>query len=1212
MEEHHPRRPNDRPKAEGTAALKFASDSGSSAAPDTSLGSAPTLVGGSLDTPTLVEGSLDTPTLAEGSSAAGGRPGYSSELNREPVLRPGAVLGHRYEILQLLGEGGMGSVYRARDREVNRIVALKVIRPELTGNVSILDRFKQELVLSHQVTHKNVIRIYDLGAADGVKFITMEFVEGQDLRTLLHEKTKFSPEEAVEITQQICRALEATHSVGVIHRDLKPQNIMCEKSGRILVMDFGLARTVEGDGMTQTGALVGTMEYMSPEQALGKNLDQRSDLFTLGLIFYELLTGKMPFTAGSALASLIKRTQERAAPVSDLDGSIPGALSAIVSKCLERDPALRYQSIKDVLNDLEGWQGKTAAASLAFQSVRRWAPSAWPWIGLMAAVLVLAVVGIRYRDTIFKQTSSEKVPVKPEVSLAILPFRNASGDASLDWLGPSLADMLSTDVGQSARLRAISPDRLHQVLADLRITPGAAVDPTMVGRIAQFTNADTVVWGQYARFGDQIRVDTTLQDLKHDRRVALKIEGVSEKDIPGAVDRLAESIRQNLSVSPDILAELKASSYQPTSKSPEALRAYTQGVQLLREGKYLAALASLQAAAKSDPEFALAYSRLAETDSALGYDKDAERVARKAVDLSQQLPATEKYLIEANHARIAKDSKKAIEMYEKLAQVMPNDLDVQYALGSLYLDQNDYDKARKAYAAVLKLDPKNLSALQYSGWLEVQSGQPEAGLEPLNRGLALAIQVDNQEQRGEILQVLGMAYESLNKSDEAMRDFGQALEIDRKLGKKAGIANTLVEMGNIQSSLGKPDDALRSYTEALGLQREIGAEFGVASALIAIGRVLEDRGQYEKASGDYREALQKLRDLGDQSGQAVCLNNIGNAYLSEGKNDDALTYFQQALQLREKLSVPGDTADTLHNLGEVYAKTAQYDNSMSSYMRALDLRRKAGDAHGAALELHSVGMVFEYQGRYGAAINNLADSVKGFHELKDRSRIMTQVLIDYAQAMVLGGRGAEAGRTLQEAQDLARQLKNDNLIADVLNAAGDAAFYSGDLNAARHSYEEAQRTADRVKGQDRALASRFNLAKIAVAQKQPQALSSLRQIVEQANTLGLKYLLVDSSVYMAEAMINAKDYAAAIRQLQQQLDSSEKLGLRMQSARIHYLLGTSMRLSGNTAEAAGLYRQAASLLDEIKKESGAERLFDRPDLKSIYDESVRLSVPAQA
>ncbi|MGA8621165.1 MAG: protein kinase, partial [Candidatus Sulfotelmatobacter sp.] len=317
------------------------------------------------ESPTLIDShfsSSNAATIAEGVA-----------LVTVSRLRVGMVLGGRYEILQMLGEGGMGAVYKAMDRELDRPVALKLIRPELAANPSILARFKQELLLAHQVTHKNVIRIYDLGDADGVKFITMEFVEGQDLRALIHERKKFSPEEAMEIIQQVCRALEAAHNVGVIHRDLKPQNIMRDKSGRILVMDFGLARTMEGDGMTQTGALVGTMEYMSPEQALAKDLDQRSDLFTVGLILYELLTGVTPFRAESAVASLIKRNSERAIPVSDHDGKIPRSLSNIVSKSLERDPNLRYQTATELLRDLDAWQDNGAAATLGFQ------PAVEPW-----------------------------------------------------------------------------------------------------------------------------------------------------------------------------------------------------------------------------------------------------------------------------------------------------------------------------------------------------------------------------------------------------------------------------------------------------------------------------------------------------------------------------------------------------------------------------------------------------------------------------------------------------------------------------------------------------------------------------------------------------------------------------------------------------------------------------------------------------------------
>ncbi len=501
-----------------------------------------------------------------------------------PILQTGDVLGGRYEILQLLGEGGMGAVYKARDRELDRFVALKLIRPELAANPSILARFKQELLLSREVTHKNVIRIFDLGDADGVKFITMEFVEGQDLRSLIQEKKKFPPEEAVELMQQVCRALEAAHTLGIIHRDLKPQNIMLDQTGRILVMDFGLARMVEGDGMTQTGALVGTMEYMSPEQALGKDLDQRSDLFSLGLILYELLTGKMPFKAESAVASLIKRNQEQAVPVSDHDGTIPRALSNIVSKCLERDPALRYQTATEFLQDLEVWQGKRAAATLRFPtSEKPWGQTIpWHWIGGSAAVLVLAVAGFLLRGKL--TAPGPKTPTAPAVSLAILPFRNASADQSLSWLGSSVAETLSTDVGQSAHLRIVSPERVSQILRDLRISSDASLDSATVQRFAEFSNADNIVWGRYTRFGDQIRIDATIQDMKHGHTITLA-ESATESNILKAIDLLAGDIRSNLALSGSTIKELQGQSFKPSTNSLPAMHDYDDGLQLARRGK---------------------------------------------------------------------------------------------------------------------------------------------------------------------------------------------------------------------------------------------------------------------------------------------------------------------------------------------------------------------------------------------------------------------------------------------------------------------------------------------------------------------------------------------------------------------------------------------------------------------------------------------------
>ncbi|MGB6026379.1 MAG: tetratricopeptide repeat protein, partial [Candidatus Sulfotelmatobacter sp.] len=982
------------------------------------------------------------------------------------MLQSGDILGGRYEILQMLGEGGMGAVYKARDRELDRFVALKLIRPELAANPSILARFKQELLLSREVTHRNVIRIYDLGDADGVKFITMEFVEGQDLRSLIREKKKFPPEEAVALMQQVCRALEAAHTLGIIHRDLKPQNIMRDQTGRILVMDFGLARMVEGDGMTQTGALVGTMEYMSPEQALGKDLDQRSDLYSMGLILYELLTGKMPFKAESAVASLIKRNQEQATPVSDHDQTIPRALSNIVAKCLERDPALRYQTAGEFLQDLEVWQGKSAAATLRFPtSEKPWGQTIpWHWIGGTAAVLAVAIIGFLLRAELFAPgKKATATATGPSVSLAILPFRNASGDPSVDWLGPSLAEMLSTDVGQSARLRTVSPATLHQIFSDLRISSATTLDPATIRRVANFSSADRVVWGQYAKFGEQIRIDATIQDIKNDRALPLKIDVPSEKEVPGAIDRLAESIRQKLALPEDVLKELKAGSFQPSSKSIAALRDYSEGITSQREGKNLEAQKQFAAAAKEDPTFALAFSRLAQTYSSLGYDSEAEQSAKKAVELSQDLPEAEKYLISAMRFQSTKNYPEAIKAYETLAKASPGNSDVQAALAGLYEDSGDLGKARDFYQKLLSANPKDIAATLDIGRIAIKNGDPQGSFDPLNRAYSLAVQVDNQEQKATSLHLMAMAYRKLIKPQEVLRNEREAITIWHSIGQKRGLASSLNEMARAQSSLGESKDAESNFQEALSIRREIGDKRGLGDTLIDMGNFSDDRGDHDQALKMYKEALELKRDIGDETAQASCLNNIGAVYSEKNQYEDALTYFQQVLQLREKSKVPGDIVDAVQNLGQVLASMGQYDQAISYFMRALDLRRSMNDPHGTAVVSYALGAVFDYQGRFGAAANSDGDAVKALRELKDGSFWMPEILGNYGEALVLAGRGDEAQGSLEEALSRAHELKNDGLVAQTLDFQGDAFFYRGNFQAARSLYEQSLQAANRSK-----------------------------------------------------------------------------------------------------------------------------------------------------
>ncbi len=1126
-----------------------------------------------------------------------------------PTLEPGMVLGGRYEIVELLGEGGMGAVYKARDRELDRLVALKVIHPELARNPQILQRFKQELILARQITHKNVIRIFDLGAADGIKFITMEFVEGQDLKSLLRQGHKFTPEEAAGIIQQVCRALHAAHTANVVHRDLKPQNIMVDKQEKILVMDFGIARSMEMSGLTQTGTLMGTPEYMSPEQAKGEEIDARSDLFTLGIIFYELLLGKVPFEAETPFKTMLKRTQERATPPIQLDPSIPQFMNDVVMRCLEIDPKPRYQSALEILKDLEARQGTRASAAVALPPPRlRLVEPDRKWIAVGFTVLVLLIAGIVFRQKIFLRPGTKQTAAVPQVSLAILPFRNASGDAALDWLGPSLAEMLATDVGQSAYLRMVSSDRLHQILHDLRITPDSNLDRDTLRRLAEFSNAQTVVWGQYAKFGDQIRIDATLQDLKRDHTATLKAEAANEKALLGAVDQLAQAIQKNLALSTRVVRELQAQAFKPSSRSVQALRYYNEGLQLLRQGNNLEAQKRFESSTKEDPQFALAYAKLGQTYANLGRDSEAEQFSRKAVDLSENLAPQEKYRIVGSYARIMKDYPKAIEAFENLAKVSPGDTDVQFALAGLYEDTGSLDRARDFYSKVLASDSKHVDALLAMGRVEGKSGNPQSSLDYLNRALTLAIQLENEEEKALILLATGIAYRIMNKPGEALRNYQESLDINRRIGQKRGIAANLSEMSQVQAVLGKPQAALATLNEALKVQREIGAKKEAGDTLIALGNLYEDRGQHDQALEMYKESLQIQRDAGDETYQALCLNNIGSIHFSKGEYEDALTYFQQALQLREKLKVAADMAETVYNLAGTNAQMGQYDQALTQYLRALDLYRSAGDKRGAALDSYSLGTVFGYQGRYGAAVNAAEEALKTFRALQERSVTTAEILSGYGDALAAAGRGEEAQKSLEEAMSVARDLKNAALIAQVLNSQGDSSFYRGDFRAARASYERALQSASHAKDRDQTFLSRFNLAKATLKEgRSREAINPLKGLAQEADAVGLKYLSVECSTYLAEALVNTKDYSRARQELEQELGKAEKLGLRALLAKNHYLLATALRLTGKGTEAAGHYREALRLLEEISREAGSSKVIERADLKSIYAESTRWS-----
>ena len=1158
-------------------------------------------------TATFVDTS-NSPTAISAGAVDSARAHQRSARTFQPAfeLQNGSVIANRYKILAALGQGGMGAVYKAEDIELNRLVALKVIRADMVNDGDLLQRFKQEILLASKITDRHIVRIFDLGEGEGFKFITMEYIEGQTLSSILSHGGKLPVDDTVGIVRQILQGLESAHRENIIHRDLKPANIMRDIQGRVVVMDFGLARTVAGDGMTGTGLVVGTMEYMSPEQAQSLPLDVRSDIFSVGLIFYELLTGKSAFPAESAIASLVKRTRERAIPACEVDPAIPQPLSRIVSRCLESQAKFRYANVHEALFDLEHWQDKTLLGGIRINTSRIAGSNAFRWSALIVVLVALAGGGFLLRNKLMNRTASSQpaTAVQPEVSLAILPFRNSSNDASLDWLGSSLADMLSTDIGQSGRLRTVSPDQVHQILADLRMTPGSAVDPTALRRIAEYSNADTVIWGQYARFGNQIRIDATIRDFKHDRQIPLNVSAPTEADVPSSIDKLAGNIRQNLAISPDVLKELKVSSFQPTSASLDALRQYQEGVESFRAGKYLEAAKHLEGATSADPQFALAFSRLAQCYSNLGYDDRAEQASRRAVALSDNLPSAEKYLILAVHASITKDFAKAIAAYEELLKAAPDNTEIQFALAGAYENSGDFTQASVHYKKVLDKNPKDISALLATGRVAIKSGDTQASLEPLNRALSLAVQLDNQEQKALILQALGIAYARLNKPDEALRNYEQSMEIKKRLGQKKGVADSLNMIAEAYDVLGKPELALANYNDALKIYREIGDRQDVGNDLLNLGQFYHDRGKYDDALKYFKESLQILRDVGDKNNEGLCLNNIGNTYTFIGDYDNARTYFEQALALEEKTNVPTDIADTLHNLGEVAMKTGQYDKALSQYLRALDLRRQAADKVGSAKESDSLGILFAYEGRYGAALNARKDAMNGFRDLGDRSYWMAETLGGYGYALAQVGQYDEAKKNFEEALNLARVLKNQSLEAQIIAWQGDSFSYQGDNASAEKAYQQAAQLSSKSTDHDLQLELKLKLAILSL-EKTPtrSAIATVQHLADQAGSAGLKYLALEGSLAAADGAIRSHNYSEVSQSLESVIATSEKLGARPLLARSHFLMGMVLHLSGS-ANAAVEYQQAIQIVQEMQKDAGA-KFTERSDIKSMLAEAGR-------
>jgi tetratricopeptide (TPR) repeat protein/predicted Ser/Thr protein kinase len=640
--------------------------------------------------------------------------GWSISNTRAPALpqgefAPGTVLGDRYEILALLGQGGMGAVYKARDTELDRLVALKIIRPELTTNPEILKRFKQELILARQVTHRNVIRIFDLGQADGFKFITMEYLEGQDLRVVLREKGKLTPEAAARVILQICRALEAAHGEGVIHRDLKPQNIMLDANGRAYVMDFGIARSAYLPGMTQTGALVGTPEYMSPEQAKGEKLGERSDLFSLGVILYELVIGQSPYYSDTPLATLWKRLQEKAKPLCEIDPTIPKAFSDIVEKALEIEPENRFASANEFAQHLESWLGISPSmiGSITDQALVPLPAQKpiWKYTAIGALALLLAFAGLGLPKKFFPG-SAKKTAHEP-VSVLVADFTNHTGDPIFD---DTLEPMFNVALEGASFINAFNRGTAHKLATQLA-HPSDKLDEQPARLVAVSQGVGAVVTGELSRRGNKYSISATALDAQTGNVIAKAEATAANKDeVLLTIPKLAAPIRKALGDTASEAAQLQAASGAFTAASLEAVHQYGVAQNQQFAGNYEAALQSFAKAAELDPNFARAYAGEAAISGNLGRYQDAEKFAKMSMAHVDRMTERERYRIRGLYYIRTENWQKCIEEYNELLKQFPADNIGRNNLAACYAGAHDMPKALEEARRASEIAPNDLLA----------------------------------------------------------------------------------------------------------------------------------------------------------------------------------------------------------------------------------------------------------------------------------------------------------------------------------------------------------------------------------------------------------------------------------------------------------------------------------------------------------------------